>query len=69
MRALIITGVFSLAALAFQTPANAQRGCGSLVCHCRVECGGYGVGGGFGVPASVQACTRQCVAKKKAGLH
>jgi hypothetical protein len=69
MRVLIVIGIFSVASLAFQTSANAQRGCGSMACHCRVECGGVGKGGAFGVSASIQACTRQCVMRKKAAQH
>jgi hypothetical protein len=69
MRASIIVAFFSLAAIAFQTPASAQRNCGSMKCHCRVECGGYGFGGGFGDSDSIRACTRQCVVKRKAAMH
>jgi hypothetical protein len=66
MRALIVAGMLALASLASQTPASAQRHCGSLACQCRVQCGGVGHGGPFGYSASVMACTNKCVAAKKA---
>lgn len=69
MRTLITVGIFVLVSAAMQTSANAGKGSGSMLGHCKVQCNIINTGAFQPLKSNGQVCVSKCMAEKKAAQH